>query len=449
MVRTCGVLFAFLQTADALRQRRQKHEEQQVGGVPMLNYRYRHLQTSIQTAGPDIVDWVIKFKDGLDDDQLVQFCGGEAGVGKCWSVGHPGHAGVPLATVRSSERELATLLQAHPGLVDFVEPDSPVFLEPVQSSAEETMQQQRQWNLEQINKKDATFSGKGVNIYVMDSGVRVTHRDFGGRAIRTMQTVDGIALECAGLANCAWDDNGHGTHVAATAGGNTFGVASQATIHAMKVCCGAGTNINVGMDWVAQFARKPAVMTMSIGSYSTPESARVAVDAVVASGVTVTVSAGNMGTNSCFKSYTFIASALGVGASTDDYKRASFSNYGECNAIFAPGANIISASYENDFSSAVMSGTSMATPLVAGACALLLEEEPSLTPAKVRSTLRERATEGLLGEMKDGDSNLLLNVGFSVVPTPAPPVNACPSICQPGLCFIPQCSKCPGCPGAK
>jgi len=441
MVRTCELLTVIVHTASAFRTRSQK--KQQVGGIPMMNYRYRHLQNEVKTAGPDAFDWVIKFKDGLKDDEIVQFCGGDAGVGKCWSVGHPEHGGVPLATVRSTEEALGELLGQHAGLVDFVEPDSPVDIEPnLVAAGERSEQGNSQWNLKQINKKDARFSGKGVNIYVMDSGIRVTHQDFGGRAIRTMHTVNGVPLLCAGRSNCGWDDNGHGTHVAATAGGNTFGVASGATVHSVKVCCGPGTNINAGLDWVAQFAQKPAVMTMSIGSYQTPESARVAVDAVVNSGVTVTVSAGNMGVGSCFKSYTFIRSAIGVGASTDDYQRAQFSNYGECNAIFAPGKDIVSADSDNDWGSTTMSGTSMATPLVAGACALLLEEEPTLTPAKVRATLRERATPGLLGELKGGDPDLLLNVGFSEVPTPAPTVNPCPSICSPGLCFIPQCAPC-------
>merc|ERR1719356_241145 len=124
----------------------------------------------------------------------------------------------------------------------------------------------------------------------------------------------------------------------------------------MRVCCGTGSNINGGMDWIAQFAQKPAVMTMSLGSYTTPESSRVAVDAVVNSGVTVTVSAGNRASDSCLKSYTFIASALGVGASTSTDTRASFSNFGTCNAIFAPGVSTVSATHRADTGSSTKSG---------------------------------------------------------------------------------------------
>jgi len=386
----------------------------------VINYRYRHTQVRAATAEADEYDWIIKFKDGSSTKDLEKFC-----AFGCSSVGHPSSGGIPLATIRTTEKKLESMLESHAGMVEFVEPDSPVEIEPHSDVDEVTAR--NQYNLDIINLDDAAHTGRGSHIYVMDTGIRISHQDFGGRAVATLDTMGGG--ECQpGDASCGADDNGHGTHVAGTAGGNTYGVARDATLHAMRVCCGSGTDINGGMDWIAQFAQKPAVMTMSLGSYTTPESSRVAVDAVVNSGVTVTVSAGNRGTDSCLKSYTFIASAFGVGASDSSNSRASFSNYGTCNAIFAPGVSIVSASHTSDTGSSTKSGTSMAAPLAAGATALLLEENPNLTPAQVKETLRARATANALTGLRAGDPNLLLNVAeaYTGPPTPAPPTPAPP-----------------------
>lgn len=391
----------------------------------MLHYDYRHLQVQAADAAvPGEYDWIVKFEDDVSDEHIRTFCGG-----LCQVMGHPSAGGVPLATLRATEQELEAILKLRPSRVEWVEPDSPVELEPDMGVEEATMSDQ--YNLDVINLQDAQYTGRGSHIYVMDTGIRITHQDFGGRAVATLDTIagGGSIVECSpGDTTCAADDNSHGTHVAGTAGGNTFGVARDAVLHAMKVCCGTGTNINGGMDWIAQFAQKPAVMTMSLGSYTTPESSRVAVDAVVNSGVTVTVSAGNRGSNSCEKSYTFIASAFGVGSSTSSNSRSSFSNFGTCNAIFAPGSSIRSASSSSDTGSSIKSGTSMAAPLSAGAVALLLEEDPTLTPAQIRTTLRSRATAGALSGLLEGDPNLLLNVGmpYTGPPTPAPPTPAPP-----------------------
>jgi len=418
MLRAGALIATCLHVAGALR--RSRKDAKKIAGVPVINYRYRHLQSPALQEGPELAyDWVVKFKAGLGDDELASFCGGGPGAGQCVALGHPGHGGVPLATVRGTESKLRKLLEHHPWMVDFVEPDTSVELEPA-STAEEAAGRvdELPWNLEKVNIAQARFTGRGVHVYVADSGIRCSHQEFGGRAVGAVDTLVnwGVATECDSSSQdstCCADPIGHGTHVAGTAGGVFYGVAKEATIHAMKVFPGSGSNINAGLDWLARFAQKPAVMTMSLGSYSTPESSRVAVDAVVNSGVTVTVSAGNRASDSCLKSYTFIASAFGVGASTSTDTRAAFSNFGTCNAIFAPGVSIVSAHHQYDTESLTMSGTSMAAPLAAGATALLLEEDPSLTPTGVRNTLRERATKNALGDLLVGDPNLLLNVGIS------------------------------------
>merc|ERR1719330_513148 len=379
-----------------------------ISGVPIMNYRYRHLQADAQDGGHD---WVLKFKAGVNDQQISKFCGSDAGQGLCHTIGHPSAGGLPLATVHATELKLEKLLEQFASLLEWVEPDTPVDIEPEE---EEEVQAGNVWGHETIGLERAGFSGDGVHIYVMDTGIRSTHNDFEGRSIPTVDTVanSGFVVECGGDLGCAGDTNGHGTHVAGTAGGKLYGVAKKATLHAMKVCCGSGSNVYGGMDFIAQKAIKPAVMTMSLGSYSTPEASRVAVDAVVAPGVTVIVSAGNRGTPSCEKSYTFIASAIGVGASDESNKRASFSNYGECNAIFAPGVSTVSASFEADIGYSIMSGTSMAAPMVAGVTAMLLEEDGSRSPQKIRELLRSRGRAGVLSELLQGDPNILLSAAF-------------------------------------
>merc|ERR1719264_1933197 len=227
-----------------------------VADVRILNYRYRHLQVAAAGVEADTFDWIVKFKDGVEDERLAEFCGSQ-----CSLVGHPARGGVPLVTVRATEKKLEQMLEAHPGIAEFVEPDSPIYAEAVVET-----QNDAPWGHANINLAQAQFTGRGTHIYVMDTGIRISHLDFGGRAVPTVDTISGggSVRECNPAdATCAKDDDGHGTHVAGTAGGLTFGVAKEAVLHAMKVCCGSGTNINGGMDWIAQFAQKPAVMTMS------------------------------------------------------------------------------------------------------------------------------------------------------------------------------------------
>lgn len=375
-------------------------------GVATGPFSMLHLQDEEQSREYEF-DWVVVFKEGSSDEQLLEFCGDE-----CKAVGHPAEKGVRFVTVSATESRLEEMIKTHPGEVDFVEPDLPVFVIP-DMPASSNEQTSSQWNLNKIGLSKTTKTGKGVHIYVMDTGIRSTHSDFGGRVVPTVDTVSGggRVRECTSSdRNCAADDNGHGTHCAGTAAGNSFGVAREATIHAMKVCCGSGSNILGGLDYIATKAIKPAVMTMSLGSYSTPMSSKVAVDAVVASGVTVFVSAGNANIDSCQKSYTFIASVIGIGASDSRDARASFSNFGSCNTIYAPGVSIVSASHRSDDGTSTKSGTSMASPLAAGVGALLLQGNPSMTPASLRAQLVKNGVSGVLSNLKAGDPNLRLNV---------------------------------------
>merc|ERR1719491_2695981 len=303
------------------------------------------------------------------------------------------------------------MIEAHPEGIEFAEPDLAVFTIPEVPEQAATVDH---WGLDRIAMGRASSTGKGVHIYVMDTGTRVSHSDFGGRAIATIDTVigNGRAVECQNSddENCGYDTHGHGTHTAGSAGGTEWGVAPESIVHGMKVCCGAGTNTLAGMDWIAQNAEYPALVTMSLGSHGTSMSSKAAVERVVEAGIAVFVSAGNNNINSCGKTYAFIEATITVGASDEQDDRASFSNYGTCNDIYAPGTRIPSASNQDDTGIVSKSGTSMATPLAAGAGALLLEKDPTMSPAELKSKMISLAFAGVLGSMEDGDPNLLLNV---------------------------------------
>jgi len=381
-------------------------------GVPIHNYNLRTMQHEGVAAKADMdYDWVIMFNEGLGDSYLMDFCGGMVGRGACNAMGHPSQGGVGFVSMRGSEEKLSTMLQGREGVVSFAEPDLEVFTIPElpsDSSSDE------HWGLERMNLARAQQTGKGVHIYVMDTGTRVTHDDFGGRAIATLDTIagNGSPLECQGSGDplCGQDTHGHGTHVAGSAGGSKWGVAKDATLHGMRVCCGRGTNTLAGLDWIARKAEKPALTTMSLGSWGNSMSSKAAVEKVVQNGVAVFVSAGNNNVDACRKTYAFIEATITVGASAEGDNRASFSNYGSCVDIWAPGTNIPSAGHRDDTSMRKMSGTSMATPLTAGAGALLLEREPSMSPEKLKRTLQQEAFEDTLADLKDGDQNLLVNV---------------------------------------
>lgn len=227
-------------------------------------------------------------------------------------------------------------------------------------------------------------TGNGVHAYVIDTGIRVTHTEFGGRASGAFTAI----MDGNGTNDC----QGHGTHVAGTIGGITFGVAKQVNLHAVRVlnCFGTGTVAGVisGVDWVTTNAIHPAVANMSLGG---PASAALdtAVTNSIASGVTYAVAAGNSGADACGFSPADVPTAITVGATdpTNDTE-AGFSNFGACVKLFGPGVNILSAGIASDIATNVLSGTSQATPHVAGVAARHLETHPLDTPAAVWAAIR-------------------------------------------------------------
>jgi subtilisin family serine protease len=300
----------------------------------------------------------------------------------------------------------------HNPAVAYVEADGEVHASVIQTGAT--------WGLDRIDQRDrplsTTFSylntGAGVRAYIVDTGIRLTHTELAGRAVTGYDavTAGGTATDC----------NGHGTHVAGTVGGTTYGVAKAATLVAVRVlgCNGSGTNAGViaGVDWVANNHVKPAVANMSLGGGANTTLDN-AVKNAVAKGVTFVVAAGNgnflgIAANACNYSPARVPEAITVGATTNTDAKASYSNYGTCVDIFAPGSGITSSWYTSDTATNTISGTSMAAPHVAGVAALYLQGNPAATPATVVGALNANASVGKVTSPGSGSPNRLLFTAY-------------------------------------
>ena len=276
------------------------------------------------------------------------------------------------------------------------------------------------WGLDRIDDRTTTdgsyewnHDGSGVNAYILDTGIRTTHTQFGGRASWGWDFVDGSNQDC----------HGHGTHVAGTVGGSEYGVAKAVNLIAVRVlnCQGSGSysQIIAGVDWVKNTAVKPAVANMSLGG-GVSSALNTAVNNAVTSGVVFAVAAGNENTNACLRSPASAANALTVGATGSNDARASFSNYGSCLDLFAPGVSITSSTNASDISLGSWSGTSMASPHVAGVAALVLSATPTATSAQVVSAILDGASTGEVTSAGTGSPNRLLYslLDGSVTPPP-------------------------------
>jgi aqualysin 1 len=382
-----------------------------LGGVaralPLLAVLIALSVPAAASAAPSVKDrYIVVLKDSADSAAVAKEHGRKYGVQDRLVYGSAleGYAGkIPpgqLAKVKNDPR------------VDYVEPDGVAHTFTTQSGAT--------WGLDRIDQRTRLLSGTytytqtgaGVTAYVIDTGIRTTHSEFGGRASLGAEFVDDSTT--------ADDCDGHGTHVAGTIGGTTYGVAKDVNLVAVRVldCTGSGawSWVLSGINWVTQqhAAGTPAVANMSLGGGAI-QSVDDAVTASIADGVTYSVSAGNSNASACNYSPARTPTALTIGATTSTDARASYSNYGSCVDWFAPGSSITSANMNGG--SLTLSGTSMSSPHNTGAAALYLQGNPTATPATVRSNLASALTTGVVTG-SNSTANHLLYVGPAGVPSP-------------------------------
>ena len=287
--------------------------------------------------------------------------------------------------------------------VEYVEQDQTVSLS--------DMQTQATWGLDRIDQRDRALdftyhygnTGLGVSAFIIDTGIRADHVEFGGRLREGYSSIsDG---------NGTNDCNGHGTHVAGTVGGTTWGVAKQVALTPVRVlnCRGSGSwsGVIAGIDWVVLNKTLPAVANMSLGG-GLSSAVNQAVANAVAAGVTMVVAAGNSNANACNYSPASEPSAITVGATASTDARASYSNFGPCVDIFAPGSGITSAWNTTSDATNTISGTSMASPHVAGAAALVAQSNPAASPAAIALFLTVQGTPGVVTSEGTGSPKLLL-----------------------------------------
>ena len=265
------------------------------------------------------------------------------------------------------------------------------------------------WGLDRIDQRNRPLSGtytynwtgSGVRVYVIDTGIRTSHTQFGGRASNVFDAFGGSGADC----------NGHGTHVSGTVGGSTYGVAKSALLRGVRVldCNGSGSTSGViaGVNWVTQNHINPAVANMSLGGGAS-SALDSAVNSLSNSGVPVAVAAGNSNADACGSSPARAANAITTGSTTTTDARSSFSNFGTCLDIFAPGSGILSAWFSSDTATATLSGTSMASPHVAGVAALYKQANPSASATTVRNAIVNNATTNVITNAGTGSPNRLL-----------------------------------------
>mmetsp|Transcript_4859 Transcript_4859/g.8614 ORF Transcript_4859/g.8614 Transcript_4859/m.8614 type:complete len:907 (+) Transcript_4859:131-2851(+) len=389
--------------------------------------------------------WIFKFKDDHSSAEIESICNDlkeekMACRGECWDTSASEQE--KMVFFRVSSEDVMACREVLGEKLEFIEREMKSYTmdtlaHTFGSRAMVQSVSSRLWGLDRIDQSylplDQEFhvraTGKGVHLYILDTGIRYSHVDFAGRIRDGIDIIDGDWNP--------WDEYGHGTHIAGTAAGTKFGVAKNALIHPIRVLgkdgSGAWSGIIKGLNWIAMNHEKPAAAVLSLGGHKS-WSVNRAVQTLIDSGVSVVVAAGNSHKDACAFSPASVPAALTVSA-TDRYDHiSSFANYGSCVDIFAPGTDIMSTWHRKDYDTSLSSGTSMACPHVLGAIALHLENHPNDSPAQVRSALMKAASKIPIRGNPQDTPNLFLNIAdlpcdevTDCVPGPWFEWDACPT----------------------
>jgi hypothetical protein len=429
-----------------------------IAGVPILNYG-RAFEGGMNPSLLELAEpktSIETFPETVTDADIATFCEcvqQQPGNAHCIFQGHPSSLnGLTIVEMSATAIELKAALETCKNIQPkFAEMDMPVHMDP-EVLEKDLAQHERDaialidsssmgvvWGLDRIDDPSgldgsydlpsSSSQGQGAHVYIADTGIRITHSDFGGRAEASHDALSGLKV-CSPTDNtCAYDGHGHGTHCAGTVGGTQYGVAKKTKLYAAKVLGDSGggsfSGVLRSIDYVIEHGKKPAVWSASLGGKGVMSSLESAFQGALKAGVVVSVAAGNSNDDACLYSPAFSSTAITVGASSSPNSagkdpRASFSNYGKCIDIFAPGVGILSAGHASDTATKSMSGTSMACPHVSGAIALLLGDGVPVTD--IAAKLSSSGSQGTVSDAKTGTPNIMLKVGGP--DTPATPTDA-------------------------
>jgi len=429
------------------------------------------LGTSAGSELRDRQNWIIKLPDNWTDSQITELA--DAFPSEDKYVGRPGKGGLSVIIVWADQEQLSVALHAFPG-AQYVEVDSELSATKEDFNAEFEPDKGKPdpvpWGLDRIDNEgelDGRYtaggpdSGRGVHVYILDTGIRSTHGQFGGRAIPTMEIKNAKVMTCSSTdTNCALDRHGHGSHQAGVIGGTTVGVAPGSWLHAVKILSDTGqgtlSSFVMAMDWLLTNAERPAVIHAGLSASRGTGSSLImkdTIDKAVARGIPVVVPAGQDNDNACHHFPSSVPSAITVGAIGADDKRSMFSGFGKCVDLFAPGSKIMTAGTRSDSAYAVLSSTSLAAAHGTGAAAMILafSSPNSSSAAGVGKEMIDAAFTGTLKDVK-GAPNKLLGIRWAALkpvvigasePQPQPQSLAGPAPCEAKREFRKKCVKAP------